>query len=145
MRFFIATIMISLLLQTYHDTKKKIRHHTILCMKKVNNKSSTEILEDVYPLPGARQTHHFLSSPLARHGEVAKALPVVRLEMKKLLGSDDAVVGLELLAITFADKHMATVLPNYVLVRRLQRLESLFTYIAGVIHLHILILVLKAM
>ena len=46
--------------------------------------------------------------------------------------SVDAVVGLELLTTTLADKHMATVLPNYVLVRPLQRLESLVTYITGV-------------
>ena len=44
----------------------------------------------------------------------------------------DAVVGLELLATTLADKHMATVLPNFVLVRRWQRLESLVTDITGV-------------
>ena len=44
---------------------------------------------------------------------------MVRLATHKLLVSVDAVVGLELLATTFADKHMATVLPNYVLVRRL--------------------------
>ena len=47
-----------------------------------------------------------------------------------------AVVGLELFATAFADKHIATVLPNYVLVRRLQRLESLFTYITGVKPFH---------
>ena len=52
----------------------------------------------------------FLSSPLASHGEVAKALPVVRLETKKLLVSLHAVFGLELLATTLADKHMATAL-----------------------------------
>ena len=44
-------------------------------------------------------------------------------ETKKLLLSVDAVVGPELLATTLADKHIATVLPNYVLARRLQRLE----------------------
>ena len=49
----------------------------------------------------------FLSSPLAPHGEVAKALPVVRLATKKLLVSVDAVVGLELLVTTLADKHCA--------------------------------------
>ena len=65
------------------------------------------------------RTFLFLSSPLAPHGEVANDLPVVRLATKNLLVSVDAVVGLELLATTFADKHMATVLPNYVLVRRL--------------------------
>ena len=64
---------------------------------------------------------------LAPHGEVAKALPVVRLATHKLLVTVDAVVGLELLATTLADKHMATVLPNFVLVRRWQRLEILVT------------------
>ena len=68
-----------------------------------------------------------LSSSLAPHGEVAKTLPVVRLATKKLLVSADAVVGLGLLATTLADKHMATVLPNCVVVRRSQRLESLVT------------------
>ena len=35
----------------------------------------------------------------------------------------------------YADKHMATVLPNVVLVRRWQRLESLVPYITGMIPL----------
>ena len=74
----------------------------------------------------------FLSSPLALHGKVAKALPMVRLATKKLLLSVDAVVGLELLAKTLADKHMATVLPNCVLAKHLQRLESFVTDITGV-------------
>ena len=46
--------------------------------------------------------------------------------------SVDAVVGLEHLATTLADKHMATVLPKCGLVSRSQRLESLVTYITGV-------------
>ena len=74
----------------------------------------------------------FLSSPLAPHEDVAKVLHVVRLEANKLLVFVDAVVGLELLVTTLADKHMATVLPKYVLVSRLQRLESIVTYITGV-------------
>ena len=64
----------------------------------------------------------FLSSPLAPHGEFAKAPPVLRLSTKKLHVSIDAVVFLELLDTTLADQHMATVLPNCVLVRHLQRL-----------------------
>ena len=56
----------------------------------------------------------------------------MRLATKKLPVSVDAVVGLELLATTLADKHMATVLPNCVLVSRLQKLESLVTYISEV-------------
>ena len=59
---------------------------------------------------------------LAPHGEVAKALSVVRLATHKLLVSVDDVVGIELLAATLADKHMATVLPKLVLVRCWQRL-----------------------
>ena len=74
----------------------------------------------------------FLSPPLARHGEVAKALPVVRLATHKLLVSVDAVVGLKFLATTLADKHMAPVLQNCVLVRRSQRLEGLVRDITGV-------------
>ena len=70
--------------------------------------------EDVCPLPGVAQDHPFPLLPLCLYGEVAKALPVVR-----LLVSVDAVVGLEILVTTLADKRMATVLPNCVLVRRL--------------------------
>ena len=69
---------------------------------------------------------------LAPHGEVAKALHVVRLTTHKLIVSVDAVVGVELLATTLAGKHMATVLPNFVLARHLQRLESFVTDITGV-------------
>ena len=57
--------------------------------------------------------------------EVAKILPVVRLAPHKLvLVCADAVVGVTLLATTLAGKHMATVLPNFLLARHLQRLES---------------------
>ena len=69
---------------------------------------------------------------LAPHGEVARTLPVMRLATHKLLVSVDAVVGLELLATTLADKHMANVLPNYVLVMHWQRLEILVTDITEV-------------
>ena len=69
---------------------------------------------------------------LAPHGEVAKTLPVVRLATHKLIVSVDAVVGVELLATTLAGKHIATVLPNFVLARHLQRLESFVTDITGV-------------
>ena len=58
------------------------------------------MVEDVCPLPGAGQNCPFPLLPLAPHGEIAKALPVVRVETKKLCVSIDAVVGLELLATT---------------------------------------------
>ena len=58
---------------------------------------------------------------------VVKAFPVVR-----LLVSVDAVVWVELLATTLAGKHMATVLPNFVLAIHLQRLESFVTDFTGV-------------
>ena len=74
----------------------------------------------------------FLSPPLARHGEIAKALPVVRLATHKLFVSVDAVVRVELLATTLAGKHMATVLPNLNAARHLQRLKSFVTDITGV-------------
>ena len=62
---------------------------------------------------------------LAPHGEVAKTLPMLRLATHKLNVSVDAVVGVELLATTLAGKHMAIVLPHFVLARNLQRLENL--------------------
>ena len=46
--------------------------------------------------------------------------------------SVDAVVRVEVLATTLAGKHTATVLPNFVLARHLQRLESFVTDITGV-------------
>ena len=46
--------------------------------------------------------------------------------------SVDANVGVELLATTLADKRIANVLPNYVLVMHRQRLEILVTYITEV-------------
>ena len=55
---------------------------------------------------------------LAPVGEVAKALPVVRLATQKLFVSVDDVVGLELLATALADKQMATMLPKFMLVSR---------------------------
>ena len=64
---------------------------------------------------------------LALHEKVVKALPVVRLATHKLLKSVDAAVGLELLATTLADKHMVTMLPNFVLIRHWQGHESLVT------------------
>ena len=69
---------------------------------------------------------------LAPHGEVAKTLPVVRLTTHKLFVSVGAVVGVELLATALAGKHMATVLPNLLLARHLQRLESFVTDNIGV-------------
>ena len=69
---------------------------------------------------------------LAPHGEVRKALPVVMLATHKLIVSVEAVVGVELLATTLAGKHTTTVLPNFVLARNLQRLESFVTDITGV-------------
>ena len=68
---------------------------------------------------------------LAPHGEVAKTLHEVRLAKHKLIVSVDAVVGVELLATTLAGNHMATVLPNVVLARLLQRLERLVKNIIG--------------
>ena len=46
--------------------------------------------------------------------------------------SVDADVGVELLATTLAGKHMANVLPNFVLAKQLQRLECFVTDISGV-------------
>ena len=46
--------------------------------------------------------------------------------------SVDAVVGFEHLVATLAGKHIATVLPNFVLAKHLQQLESFVTDITGV-------------
>ena len=70
--------------------------------------------------------------------EVTKNLPVVRLATHELIVSADAVVGVILLATTLAGKNIATVLPNFVLARHLQRLESFVTDITGVIPLSLL-------
>ena len=69
---------------------------------------------------------------LAPHGDVVKTFPVVRLATHKLIVSVYAVVCVELLATTPACKQMAPVLPNFVLARHLQRLESFVTDITGV-------------
>ena len=61
-----------------------------------------------------------------------KTLPVARLATHKLIVSIDAVVGVELLATTPAGKQVATVLPNFVLAKHLQRLESFVTDNTGV-------------
>ena len=66
---------------------------------------------------------------LAPHGEAAKTLPVVRLATHKLNVSFDTVVGVSKNSTTLAEKHMAAVLTNFVLVRHGKRL---FTYITGV-------------
>ena len=69
---------------------------------------------------------------LAPLGEVAKTPHVMRLTTHKLIVSVYAVVEVELLATTLAVKNMATVLPNFVLARHLQRLERFVTDITGV-------------
>ena len=68
---------------------------------------------------------------LAPPGEVAKTLPVMRLATQKLIVSVDAV-GVKLLATTLEGKYIATVLPNFVLAKHLQRVESFVTDITGV-------------
>ena len=69
---------------------------------------------------------------LAPHGEVVRTLPMVGHATHNLIVSVDAVVGVELLATTLAGKHIAIVLPNFVLAKHLQRLESFVTDITGV-------------
>ena len=69
---------------------------------------------------------------LAPHGEVAKTLHVVRLTTHKLIMSVDSFVGPGLFATILADKHLVTMLPSFVLVRRWQTLKSLVTDITGV-------------
>ena len=117
-------------------------------IKNQHNRFPFERVDDVCTLPGAGQNcplplllppHVQIEDDLlnamvvlAPHREVAKTLHVVRLTTHKLIVSVDAVVGVELLATTLAGKNMATVLPNFVLARHLQRLESFVTDIIGV-------------
>ena len=75
------------------------------------------------------RTVFFLSSPLPHMENFHNLFLWSGLKPKKFLVSVDAVVGL---ATTLADKHMAIVLQNYVLVRRLQRLKTPVTYMTGV-------------
>ena len=49
------------------------------------------------------------------------------------------LLGVKLLATTLGGKHMATVLPNFVLARHLQRLKSFVTDITGVIPLSLVL------
>ena len=79
---------------------------------------------------------------LAPHGEVAKTLPVVRLATHKLIVSVDFVFKVELVALTLAGKHIATVLPNFALAKHLQSVESFVTGITGVNPLSLLCFVL---
>ena len=61
---------------------------------------------------------------LAPYGEVAKTLSMVVLATHKLIVFVDGFVGV---ATTHAGKHMATVLPTFVLAKHFKRLESLVT------------------
>ena len=79
---------------------------------------------------------------LAPHGDVAKALPLVRLATQEIIVPVESVVGLEPLSSTLSYKHMPILEPNIVLVRRWQRLESLVTDIRGVNILSLLCFVL---
>ena len=69
---------------------------------------------------------------LAPLREVAKTLPVVRLATHKPIVPVDAVVGVALLATILAGNHIATVRPNFVLAKHLQRLERFVRAITGV-------------
>ena len=69
---------------------------------------------------------------LAKNGEVANDFLVVSLATHKILVIVDAVVGHELLATTLAEKHIATVLPYFVLLRCWKRFDSLVTDITMV-------------
>ena len=69
---------------------------------------------------------------LAPHGEVEKALPVVRLPTHKLLCLLMLLLVLNFFPQSLQTKHIATLLLNVVLFRCWQRLESLVTDIPGV-------------
>ena len=85
--------------------------------------------EDACPLPGPGPN---LPPPLLLP-------PHVQIE-DDLVSVDDVVV-LELLGTTLAEKHIATLLPKFVLVRFWQRLKSFVTDITGINTISILFLV----
>ena len=68
---------------------------------------------------------------LAPHGEVAKTLPVVTLATYKFIVSVDAVVRVELLATALASKHIATVLPIFVLASICKDVKALSQTLKG--------------
>ena len=126
--------------------KKKKKNYTNKFIKNQYNRFPFECVEDVCPHPGDGQNRSLLlllpshvqieddllnggPCPSQRSG---KTLPLVRLAPHKLIVSLDAVVRVEVLATTLADKHIATVLPNFVLAKHLQRHESFVTDITGV-------------
>ena len=74
-----------------------------------------KLVEDTCLLPESEQ-NHTLSFFLPITVKLRIISLMVSLPQKeKLLVSVDAIVGVELLATTLADKHMANGLPNYML------------------------------
>ena len=137
----IVIFMISFLQISWLTT---IKNGTIKCIKNQYNNFPFVRVKDVCPLPEAGQNRPLLFL-LSSHVQIeddllncgpcptwksGKTLPVVRLNTHKLIMSFDAVVGIELLATTLAGKHIATV-PNFVLARHLQTLESFVADITG--------------
>ena len=121
----------------------KIMNYNINYAKKLiknqRNRFPFERAKDVCPLPRAGQNNP-LPLLLPQHIQIEDDLlnggpcPTWRSGKNCSCGeachtqayvSVDAVVGVELLATTLAGKHMAIVLPNFVLARHLQRLENL--------------------
>ena len=107
------------------------------------------MLEDVCLIPGAGQNcplplllppHIQIEGDLLNGGPCpawrsGKSSSCGEFSTHKLLLSVNAVVGVELLAKTFAGKHIATVLQRFVLVRHWKRLDSPVTDITWVIPL----------
>ena len=131
---------------TFNKKKNKNWHYTNKFIKNQHNIFPFKRVEDVCPLPGAGQNRP-LPLLLPPHVQIeddllngspcptwrnAKKSSWVRLVTHKLIVSVDAVVGVELFATTLAGKDIATMLPNFVLARHLQRLESFVTDITGV-------------
>ena len=90
------------------------------------------MVEDVCPLSGTGQNRPYPLLPPCPTWRSCKCSSSGEACRQKFLVSVDADFGLELLATTITDKHMATVLPNCVLVRGSKRAESLVTDITGV-------------
>ena len=114
-------------------------------IKNQHDRFPFERVKDVCLIPGSGQNRPFsfllppivqieeyiLKSGFSPHGEVAKAFLVVRLVTCELFMTIDAVVGIQLLATTLADKHMTTVLPTLCWISIVKGLKALSQTLQG--------------
>ena len=100
-----------------------------LFLIKPNNQYPIKMEENICPLPGVGKNRPFSLLPPCHTWKGCKSSPCGDACNQKASYVCCCCFWCWLIATTLADKHMATVLPNCVMVRRLQKkLESLVTY-----------------